>query len=54
MAEREDAGEVLKELKAGEAEALEVCRIIGENAGKEYEVVETVNGEEVRTQKKIS
>ena len=54
MAEREDAGEVLKELKAGEAEALEVCRIIGENAGKEYEVVETVNGEEVRTRKKIN
>lgn len=54
MAEREDAGEALKELKAGEAEALEVCRIIGENAGKEYEVVETVDGEEVRTRKKIN
>ena len=52
--EKNGADEAIREMKAVEIEALEVCRIIHENVGKEYETVKLVDGKKVLEKKRIS
>lgn len=49
----DDVCEEIRDMKAAELEALEVCRLIRENLGKEYETLEEIDGTSVAALHKI-
>lgn len=50
----ENIDEELKDMKAAELEALEICQLIMENLGREYETVEEIDGVSVAAKHKIN
>ena len=50
----ENIDEELKDMKAAELEALEVCQLIMKNLGREYEAVEEIDGVSVAVKHKIN